>query len=493
MAIREELAQANGDMMSTIVNKAGDLAEAEFQNLGSWRDEDIPRFIEKVKPKVVGLKRAVKNSQTIFYDNVARTQDQPFTKTEISEDELTTEALRGGVSFEQIMKRGFVDVRTALSKGSTVKDAINAGARRVKKLAQTEVQLARTHTNRKIRNNQPNIVGFARTLTGSENCALCFVASTQRYRKGDLLPIHPGCDCGEMPIYGDEDPGQVINEDRLEAAHEAVETRFGKVDRGARSPDYRNIIVVEHGEMGPVLTVRGQQTTKQEDLVIEKRRDYNSIQDLAEDGTNLQERIDATYDPKKSQEANGNVPMQVLLEESGKGGKPEVVNSTSDLQGTVYYRGASNQNTDNFVNNNRDRIGLGMYGDGYYFSNKKATADRYAGMSDEGTGGKVSVAGLKPDSKIFVLDNNETNVEELGAPIARNAFSELNFDGRNGIPTEGQQAAAENYYQFNQDAFTTDLILQGYDGIEVKNPNGADADETFLVVFNREAVQVVDS
>jgi hypothetical protein len=74
-----------------------------------------------------------------------------------------------------------------------------------------------------------------------------------------LLPIHPGCDCGEQPIYGTEDPGQIINEQLLEATHDAIETRFGFSERSGRGElDYRLIEVREHGELGPLLTVRGQ-------------------------------------------------------------------------------------------------------------------------------------------------------------------------------------------------------------------------------------------
>ena len=317
MAIREDLARANGDMNSLIINKAGDLAEAVFKNLGSWRDEDVSKFVQLLAPKFTGLKRAVKNSQTSFYDTVARSQGQEYTQTEISLDELTTEQLRNGVSFEQIMKRGFVDMRTELSKGTSVKDAVNAGARRVKSLAQTEMQLARTHTNRKIRDNQKNIVGFARTLTGNENCALCYTASTQRYRKGDLLPIHPGCDCGEMPIYGNEDPGQVINQARLDSIDSALEKDIET--RLADRATLRDIVVREHGEMGPVLTIRNQKTTRQEDLVFTNTREYNSIQDMVEDSQNLQEQIDSLYDYQKGRDGNGNVSMQVLMEQSGKG------------------------------------------------------------------------------------------------------------------------------------------------------------------------------
>ena len=104
-------------------------------------------------------------------------------------------------------------------------------------------------------------MGYIRTLTGRENCALCYVASTQRYNRKDLLPIHPKCDCGEMPIYGTQDPGQVIDEARLEATHDSIAQRFGTSARDARSIDYSSIKIQQNGELGPVLTVRGQKFT----------------------------------------------------------------------------------------------------------------------------------------------------------------------------------------------------------------------------------------
>jgi hypothetical protein len=75
------------------------------------------------------------------------------------------------------------------------------------------------------------------------------------------MPIHPGCDCGEMPIYGNQDPGQVIDDIRLNATHEAVAARFGVSDRSAREIDYRSIAIREHGELGPLLTVADQHFT----------------------------------------------------------------------------------------------------------------------------------------------------------------------------------------------------------------------------------------
>lgn len=106
-----------------------------------------------------------------------------------------------------------------------------------------------------------------RELYGEYDCALCMVASTQRYHKRDLAPIHPGCDCIVKTVTADYDPGQVIDEERLERIHDLVEEAVGRADRSGRAVDYRKIIIAnDHGEIGPVLGFRGQRFTGPDDI-----------------------------------------------------------------------------------------------------------------------------------------------------------------------------------------------------------------------------------
>lgn len=261
MTRQQDLTAANGRIANALVTRAGGLASQAFRNLGSWRDDDIERYLSQIAPALSGIKREAAKSTIAFYKQIALDTGQDFTQPVITASDIATQTLRNGVDTSMVYRRPFVDMRTALSKGKTVGEAIEAGARRANYLASTEVQLARRGAGLKARSANDNIVGYVRTLTGLENCGLCYVASTQRYTRGDLLPIHPGCDCGEMPIYGDQDPGQVINDIRLEAAHENVQQRFGISDRGGREIDYRKIQIQEHGEMGPVLTVRSNSFT----------------------------------------------------------------------------------------------------------------------------------------------------------------------------------------------------------------------------------------
>lgn len=256
MTVRQDLVRGNSQIGNALVTRAGRIASEAFLNLGSWRDDDIDRYLEIVAPTISGAKREAARSSVTFYKAIADLSNENFTSPVINASDIATQTLRNGTDTATLYRRPFVDMRTQLAKGKSLKESIEAGARRANSLASTEVQLARRNAGLKARNANDRIVGYIRTLTGAENCALCFVASTQRYTRGELMPIHPGCDCGEMPIFGTEDPGQVINEVNLEAVHENVATRFGFSDRGAREIDYRKIKVVDHGEMGPTLTVR---------------------------------------------------------------------------------------------------------------------------------------------------------------------------------------------------------------------------------------------
>lgn len=162
--------------------------------------------------------------------------------------------IRNGVSLEEEYSRPHKVVWTKLSQGIDFDFARDMGAERLRQLAETDIQLSHTHTSRTILAERNDIVGFRRVPTGDYTCALCLIASTQRYNKLDLMPIHPGCDCRVAPIVSDEPVAQVLDRDLLESIHLAVENMFGESDRSGRNIDYRKLLVVNnHSEMGPLL------------------------------------------------------------------------------------------------------------------------------------------------------------------------------------------------------------------------------------------------
>lgn len=133
---------------------------------------------------------------------------------------------------------------------------VKAGGLRLHQLIGGDMELAyRNQAHKTLRaNHSSGIRAYRRVLTGRENCALCVVASTQRYWVEDLLPIHPGCDCSVQPLPPGMENQQVIDPDLLDRAHAAVEDRYGSYAPDARAIDYREIILVsDHGEYGPVM------------------------------------------------------------------------------------------------------------------------------------------------------------------------------------------------------------------------------------------------
>jgi hypothetical protein len=261
MATQRELLDAYNSLSSRLVRGLGVRVAGAFTNLGSWRDADFERFTKMIEPTLTGGRLQAARLQVGFYQQMAKARGEAFSSPSISASDFTVPKLRNGAAAQEVYRRPFVDVYTALSQKKDMTQAIFSGANRISSIVSTDMQLARRNAGFMSRGANDNIVGYARTLTGSENCALCYTASTQRYRRGELMPIHPGCDCGEMPIFGDQDPGQVIDDIRLDATHEAVEARFGFSDPGARAIDYRSIAIREHGELGPMLTVADQHFT----------------------------------------------------------------------------------------------------------------------------------------------------------------------------------------------------------------------------------------
>ncbi|MER6485752.1 hypothetical protein ABT264_19615 [Streptomyces virginiae] len=237
-----------------------------WADLGSWRGEDVARFQRTALPVMLAGQRQVASLTTVYLERLYREIADETVRTDLDFDRVTGRALRD-VDPEDVYERPFKEVWTALSDGESLDTALARGAHRLETIAKTDLQLARTHTVREVGDGLPRFEYTVRELQGEYDCALCMIASTQRYRKRDLAPIHPGCDCLVKLVTADEDPGQVIDEARLEAIHDAVEAALGDFDRGGRAMDYRKIIISrEHGEIGPVLGYRGQRFTGPDDI-----------------------------------------------------------------------------------------------------------------------------------------------------------------------------------------------------------------------------------
>lgn len=257
-AYAQSAAELRGSMLRTLI--------AVWFGLRSWRDADQQRFVRQAITQVAGAQRQMQ-SLTLAYLSALigdMTGQQP---ARVLPPPRTMEQLRPADP-TVVYARPFRTLYASLGEGREFPDAMQDAVRRLVHIAATDLQLAKTYTARDAMAGDGRIVGYQRVLVGSQSCGLCVVASTQRYHKGELLPIHPGCDCAVAPIIGDQDPGQIINETRLEDTHDAILQTFGVSNRDARNPlDYRDVLVThEHGEIGPILARRGDRFTGPNDI-----------------------------------------------------------------------------------------------------------------------------------------------------------------------------------------------------------------------------------
>jgi len=250
--------------------RVGSYAKRLWGGSPSYRDADADRIIALLVPRVeAGQARIAQLTDAYIARVVASELGGGIVRGTVAD--VSTEALRG-VPADEVYRRPFVTAYTELSQGSTLTAAVSAGGARLASIVDTGMQLARTHSARQA-GERTGVELWRRELTGRENCGLCTIASTQRYHRGDLMPIHGNCDCIPKPFFGNAST-QVIEPKLLEQMHAAVEAEFGTTDRGARFidgkgsyNDFMDLIVTNaHGEVGPTLGWRWQHFTSKSDL-----------------------------------------------------------------------------------------------------------------------------------------------------------------------------------------------------------------------------------
>lgn len=230
--------------------------------LPDHRAETVHDFVEAIFPFFeAGLAQVgeltdwyvMTQAQVLGYEVPAKYR---LPSSSIARHRATSEA------YSDLLRRPAKTVYAELSKGQAYALAVEAGRRRLQSIVTTEMQVAKRNHVRARYREISGLRYYRRVLTGRENCALCAIASTQLYRRGDLLPIHPGCDCGVEMLGRNEEFDTSASSEFLESVHMLVEQDLGEMDRSGRLIDYRKLITTyEHGELGPTLAYRGHKHT----------------------------------------------------------------------------------------------------------------------------------------------------------------------------------------------------------------------------------------
>lgn len=232
---------------------------AAWAAYGGLSDEDADRFVAVVVPIVEGAQAATGSLVAGYVSTLSRFAVGESDVVPPAVGELTVGALRG-LPAEEVYRRPVVMARTAISEGKSFVEAVAAGQDRLTQIADTDVAMAQRQATMQVVSSSDRITGYRRVLTG-RSCAFCATASTQRYRKAQLAPLHSRCDCGVAPIFGDTDPGQVINKRLLRDIKSAAKGKNADYWRSRHftvaedgSIEFPPIKVHQHGELGPVLS-----------------------------------------------------------------------------------------------------------------------------------------------------------------------------------------------------------------------------------------------
>lgn len=235
---------------------------AVWLGLGAWRDSDVPDFLSEALPILRGGQATMAGVVGEFLGTLAAATVATTLAPLLIPAALVTD-LRP-VPTGEVYTRPFRTVWTALSRGQGITRAVQLGAERLAKVAEMDMQASYAQANRLGMERLPAGAQpeyWRRRLYGAENCAMCVIAATNRYRRGDLNPIHPGCDCYVEPVFsGGEDPLTPEREAALlRRAQAAASELTGVTDLGGRKVDFRAIttnITAEHGEHAAPLLVR---------------------------------------------------------------------------------------------------------------------------------------------------------------------------------------------------------------------------------------------
>lgn len=242
--------------------------ESIWKSLTSFYDPDIARFVKAAVPQVIAGQTHIASSTGAALNRIVTIQSPKAKPVVVPIKAVTGAAVRGGTPPATVYGRVGPTVWTALSNGASLDDAADAGWLRASVMLATDLQLALTNSAQFVTSQSNEVTGYRRVLSGDASCALCVIASTQRYHDGDLMPIHDRCSCTVEPIVGDTTADEhhgIIDEGTLNAVRDDIQARLGTDSSDAA--DLKHLVIVhDHGEIGPVLAVRGQTFTGPDDI-----------------------------------------------------------------------------------------------------------------------------------------------------------------------------------------------------------------------------------
>lgn len=212
-----------------------------WAGLPGYDEADVDQWISKIVPLVLsGQRQSVALTEAYLARAVGR---QPLG---VSTDKLIGAGARNGSPPQEVYRRPFVTVWTALTEGKQWQDAVNAGGARAEGMAAMDVQLSMRDTLRAVGQADDSIWGYQRVADDSA-CEFCLMVDGAQFKTDDPMPLHNFCGCGaEAIVY----TRGVANRNALDAFN------------ASPTPVPPEVAIHEHGELGPVLADPSDHFTK---------------------------------------------------------------------------------------------------------------------------------------------------------------------------------------------------------------------------------------
>lgn len=162
--------------------------------LPGYDERDVPVWLAGVVPVVLAGQR---QSVALTEAYIARSlQRAPLG---VNPDDLTGAAARNGTSPQEVYRRPFVTVWTALKAGTAYEEAVNAGLARATGSAAMDVQLSSRATFTVVQQADDAIQGWQRVADGGA-CAFCLTIDGAFVKSADASPLHNHCGCSLEPV-----------------------------------------------------------------------------------------------------------------------------------------------------------------------------------------------------------------------------------------------------------------------------------------------------
>ena len=230
-----------------------------YSNNSKWYDQDLVIARAARASEIMdSAQRATRRQVQAYQRQVFRVMDLPFPDVNLLSEEELNEFReldnlypRNGVTPLDVWNRPAEQFRFARSIEKASEEAQTVSVQRAQDLVETDVTLAARQEFARIMRATPTIIGYRRVihpeLTKSGTCGLCIAASTRTYDKRNLLPIHDHCVCTVLPYTDQDDPGDFMNRQDLDALYAAAG------GTGAQELSRIRVKEFEHGELGTIL------------------------------------------------------------------------------------------------------------------------------------------------------------------------------------------------------------------------------------------------